>query len=160
LLIWRILYRVPRVRIPPSPPVLLGFSRSESLFYEPAPVPISGRVGRRWARFEAGCVPAPSSEDISFHRKIVGRYPTPVVLRQHLQGAMAHLPLNPVERFVLLKRQDGEAVTALPDWSVWNFRSRENATPHYVGCPADIRRTATSFGGTRTCCGAGLFPVA
>ena len=49
LLIWRILYRVPRVRIPPSPPVLLGFFRSESLFYEPASVPVSGRVGIGWA---------------------------------------------------------------------------------------------------------------
>src|SRR5216684_4265695 len=59
---------------------------------------------------------------------------------------MTHLPLNPVERFMLLKRQDCEAVTALPDWSVWNFRSRENATPHHVGCPADIRRSAASVG--------------
>src|SRR5277367_774185 len=32
LLIWRTGYPVPRVRIPPSPPVLLGFFRSESLF--------------------------------------------------------------------------------------------------------------------------------
>jgi hypothetical protein len=40
-----------------------------------------------------------------------------------LQRAITHLPLNPVERFVLLQRQDREAVTALPDWSVRNFRS-------------------------------------
>ena len=58
------------------------------------------------------------------------------MFQQHLQRAMTHLPLNPVERFVLLQRQDREAVTALPDWSVWNFSSRENPTPHRVGRPA------------------------
>jgi hypothetical protein len=69
------------------------------------------------------------------------------MLQQHLQRAMAaHLPLNPVERFVPLKRQDCEAVTALPDWSVRNFGSHENATPHHVGCPADVGRTAAPVG--------------
>jgi hypothetical protein len=68
------------------------------------------------------------------------------MLQQHLQRAMAHLPLNPVERFVLLKRQDCEAVTALPDWSVRNFGSHENATPHHVGCPADVGRIAAPVG--------------
>jgi hypothetical protein len=59
---------------------------------------------------------------------------------------MTHLPLNPVEWFVLLKRQDCEAVTALPDWSVRNLRSRENAPPHHVGRPADVGRTAAPVG--------------
>jgi hypothetical protein len=59
---------------------------------------------------------------------------------------MTHLPLNPVERFVLLQRQDREAVTALPDWSVRNFRSLENSTPHHVGRPADVGRTAAPVG--------------
>lgn len=59
---------------------------------------------------------------------------------------MSHLPLNPVERFVLLKRQDRETVTALPDWPVGNFRSRENATPHHVGRSADVGCTAASVG--------------
>ena len=64
------------------------------------------------------------------------------MFQQHLQRAMTHLPLNPVERFVLLQREDREAVTALPDWSVRNFRSRQNSTPYHVGCPPDVERTA------------------
>jgi hypothetical protein len=36
-----------------------------------------------------------------------------VVFQQHLQPAMTHLPLNPVERLVLLERQDCEAVATL-----------------------------------------------
>ena len=45
------------------------------------------------------------------------------MFQQHLQRAMTHLPLNPVERFVLLQREDRETVTALPDWSVRNLSS-------------------------------------
>ena len=59
---------------------------------------------------------------------------------------MIHLPLNPIERFVLLKRQDRKAVTALPDWSVRNFRSREDASPDQVGRPADVGRTTAPVG--------------
>ena len=59
---------------------------------------------------------------------------------------MTHLPLNPVERFVLLERQDREAVTALPDWSVRNFGSREDAPPHHIGRPAHVGGTAASVG--------------
>ena len=80
------------------------------------------------------------------YRKIVGRYPAPVVFQQHLQRAMTHLPLNPVERLVLLERQDREAVTALPDWPVRNFRSRENPAPHHVSRPAHIGRSAALIG--------------
>src|SRR5579863_5555132 len=75
-------------------------------------------------------------------RKIVGRYPAPVMFQQHLQRAMTHLPLNPVERLMLLQRQDREAVTALPDWSVRNFGSRENPAPYHIGRPPHVGRTA------------------
>ena len=64
------------------------------------------------------------------------------MFQQHLQRAMTHLPLNPVERFVLLQREDREAVTALPDRSVRNLRSLENSTPDHVGRPAHIGRSA------------------
>ena len=43
---------------------------------------------------------------------------------------------------MLLQRQDREAVTALPDWSVWNFSSRENPAPHHIGRPPHIGRAA------------------
>ena len=51
---------------------------------------------------------------------------------------MTHLPLNPIERFVLLQRQDREAVSALPDRSMRNFGSDENAPPHHVGRPTNV----------------------
>jgi hypothetical protein len=68
------------------------------------------------------------------------------LLQQHLQRAMTHLPLNPVERFVLLQRQDREAVTTLPDLSVGNFRPLENPTPHHVGRSPQVGSTAAPVG--------------
>mgnify|MGYP001301575931 CR=1 FL=1 len=59
---------------------------------------------------------------------------------------MTHLPLNPVERFVLLQRQDREAVTTLPDLSVGNFRPLENPTPHHVGRSPHVGSTAAPVG--------------
>ena len=59
---------------------------------------------------------------------------------------MTHLSLNPVERFVLLERQDREAVSALPDRPMRNFRSRKNPAPYHVGRPADVGRTSGTVG--------------
>jgi alpha-glucan phosphorylase-like protein len=50
-------------RIPP--PVLLGFFRSESLFYEPASVAVSGRVGRG----RQGLIAEPSASNIFGHHR-------------------------------------------------------------------------------------------
>ncbi len=68
------------------------------------------------------------------------------MFQQHLRRAMTHLPLNPVERFVLLQGKDREAVTVLPDWSVRNFSSRENPAPHHVSRPAHIGRAGALIG--------------
>jgi hypothetical protein len=40
------------------------------------------------------------------------------MLQDHLQGAVFHLPLDPVDRLALLERKDREAVPALSDGPV------------------------------------------
>ena len=58
---------------------------------------------------------------------------------------MTHLPLNPVERLMLLQGQDREAVTALPDWSVRNFRSRQETAQRRPLARDEARRSSETI---------------
>jgi hypothetical protein len=60
------------------------------------------------------------------------------MLQQHLEGAMTHLALYPIERPPLLQGQYSEAVPALPNWSMRHAGPIQNPAPDDVSRPTHV----------------------